>query len=50
MAMLGIAGSSFLYRKIQTRHFKPLAFMLVIVAGILAIIAGIRQFAWWKFY
>jgi predicted membrane channel-forming protein YqfA (hemolysin III family) len=45
-AVLGIAGSGFLYKKIQARHFRPLTFMLVIIAGILAIIAGIRELIW----
>lgn len=45
-AALGIALSSFLYKKIQARHFRPLTFALVIIAGILAIIAGLRQLIW----
>lgn len=45
-AALGIALSGFLYRKIQARHFRPLTFGLVIIAGILAIIAGLRQLFW----
>jgi uncharacterized membrane protein YfcA len=45
-AVLGVADSGFLYKKIQARHFRPLTFMLVIIAGILAIIAGIRQLVW----
>lgn len=42
-AVLGIAGSGFLYKKIQARHFRPLTFLLLIVAGILAIISGARD-------
>ena len=45
-AVLGIAGSRFLYKKIQAHHFRPLTFMLLILAGILAIIAGIRELIW----
>jgi uncharacterized membrane protein YfcA len=41
-ALLGIAGSGFLYRRLEVRHFRPLTFLLVIIAGTLAIIAGIR--------
>jgi hypothetical protein len=41
-AVLGIDGSGFLYKKIQARHFRPLTFILVIIAGILAIFAGVR--------
>jgi uncharacterized membrane protein YfcA len=43
---LGIALSSLVYKKIQTRYFRPLTFFLIIVAGILAIIAGIRELIW----
>jgi hypothetical protein len=46
VAVLGIACSGFLYKKIQARHFRPLTFILVIIAGILAIIEGIRQLVW----
>ena len=42
-AVIGIACRGFLYKKIQAHHFRPLTFMLVIIAGILAIIAGIRE-------
>ena len=45
-AVLGTACSGFLFKKIQARHFRPLTFMLVIVADILVIIAGIRELIW----
>lgn len=42
VAVLGVAGGGFLYNKIQAHHFKPLILLLLIIAGTLAIISGIR--------
>jgi len=42
-AILGIACSGFLYKRIEARHYRPLTFLLVTIAGLLAIIAGIRE-------
>jgi uncharacterized protein len=43
VALLGIVGSGFLYTKLQTQHFRPLTFLLVMIAGIVAVITGILE-------
>ncbi len=42
-AVIGIGASGFLYKKIQTRYFRSLTFSLLIVAGGLAVLTGIRE-------